>query len=153
MPDLLVERVGPVLVLTLNRPARQNAMTLAMFARLADAWDLVEAETDIQACILTGADGNFSSGMDLRAMAGDPDDGDDYDVTGRMEREGPRFIYDGLLKTRHPRVPVIAAVEGTAIAGGTEILLGTDIRVAGESARFGVSEVRWSLYPDRKSVV
>ena len=153
MPDLLVEREGPVLVLTLNRPARQNAMTLAMFARLADAWDLVEAETDILACILTGADGNFSSGMDLRAMAGDTDDGDDYDVTGRMEREGSRFIYDGLLKTRHPRVPVIAAVEGTAIAGGTEILLGTDIRVAGESARFGVSEVRWSLYPGGGSAV
>ena len=115
MPDLLVEREGPVLVLTFNRPARQNAMTLAMFARLADAWDLVEAETDILACILTGADGNFSSGMDLRAMAGDADDSDDYDVTGRMEREGPQFIYDGLLKTRHPRVPVIAAVEGLSL--------------------------------------
>lgn len=153
MSDLLVEREGPVLVLTLNRPARRNAMTMAMFARLADAWDLIESETDIKACILTGAAGNFSSGMDLRAMAGDIDDRDDYDVAGRIEREGSRFIYDGLLKTRHPRVPVIAAVEGTAIAGGTEILLGTDIRVAGESARFGVSEVRWSLYPGGGSAV
>ena len=153
MSDLLVEREGPVLILTLNRPARRNAMTLAMFARLADAWDLVESETDISVCILTGADGNFSAGMDLRAMAGDVDDSDNYDVTGRMEREGSGFIYDGLLKTRHPRVPVIAAVEGTAIAGGTEILLGTDIRVSGKSARFGVSEVRWSLYPGGGSAV
>ena len=70
-----------------------------------------------------------------------------------MEREGSGFIYDGLLKTCHPRVPVIAAVEGTAIAGGTEILQGTDIRVAGESAMFGVSEVRWSLYPMGGSAV
>ena len=153
MPDLIVEREGAVLVLTLNRPERQNAMTLAMFARLADAWDLIEVETDIRACILTGAEGNFSSGMDLRSMAGDSDDSDGYDVSGRMEREGTGFIYDGLLKTRHPRVPVIAAVEGTAIAGGTEILQGTDIRVAGESSRFGVSEVRWSLYPGGGSAV
>ena len=118
MPDLLMEKDGPVVVLTLNRPARRNAMTLAMFARLADAWDEIDADTDVRACILTGAGEHFSAGMDLRAMAGDVDDGDDYDVKGRMEREGSDWIYDGLLKTRHPRVPVIAAVEGNAIAGG-----------------------------------
>ena len=153
MSDLIVEREGSILVLTLNRPERQNAMTLAMFARLADAWELIEVDTDIRVCVLTGADGNFSSGMDLRSMAGDSADSDDYDVSGRMEREGTEFIYDGLLKTRHPRIPVIAAVEGTAVAGGTEILQGTDIRVAGESSRFGVSEVRWSLYPGGGSAV
>ena len=70
-----------------------------------------------------------------------------------MEREGSGFIYDGLLKTRHPRVPVVAAVEGNAIAGGTEILQGADIRVAGAGAMFGVSEVRWSLYPMAGSAV
>jgi enoyl-CoA hydratase len=91
--------------------------------------------------------------MDLRAMAGDVDDGDDYDVKGRMERHGSDWIYDGLLKTRHPRVPVIAAVEGNAIAGGTEILQGTEIRVAAEGATFGVSEARWSLYPGGGSAV
>ncbi|MDP6976940.1 MAG: crotonase/enoyl-CoA hydratase family protein [Acidimicrobiales bacterium] len=153
MSDCLVEKDGHVLTVTLNRPQRRNAMTLAMFARLADAWDLVDEDLDIRAIILTGAGGHFSAGMDLRAMAGDADDGDDYDVQGRMEREGSGFIYDGLLKTRHPRVPVIAAVEGTAIAGGTEILQGTDIRVAGEGAVFGVSEVRWSLYPGGGSAV
>jgi enoyl-CoA hydratase len=91
--------------------------------------------------------------MDLRAMAGDVDDGDDYDVKGRMEGHGSDWIYDGLLKTRHPRVPVIAAVEGNAIAGGTEILQGTEIRVAAEGATFGVSEARWSLYPGGGSAV
>ena len=153
MPDCLVEKDGHVLTVTLNRPQRRNAMTLAMFARLADAWDLVEEDLDIRAIILTGAGGNFSAGMDLRAMAGDAEVTDDYDVKGRMEREGSGFIYDGLLKTRHPRVPVIAAVEGNAVAGGTEILQGTDIRVAGEGATFGVSEVRWSLYPMGGSAV
>ena len=153
MPDLLVEREGPVVTLTMNRPERRNAMTLAMFARLADAWDEIDADPDVRVCILTGAGDHFSAGMDLRAMAGDADDGDDYDVKGRMERDGSDWIYDGLLKTRHPRVPVIAAVEGNAIAGGTEILQGTEIRVAGESATFGVSEVRWSLYPGGGSAV
>ena len=153
MPDLLVEREGPVVTLTMNRPERRNAMTLAMFARLADAWDEIDADPDVRVCILTGAGDHFSAGMDLRAMAGDAGDSDDYDVKGRMERDGSDWIYDGLLKTRHPRVPVIAAVEGNAIAGGTEILQGTEIRVAGESATFGVSEVRWSLYPGGGSAV
>ena len=153
MPDLLMEREGPVVTLTMNRPERRNAMTLAMFARLADAWDEIDADPDVRVCILTGAGDHFSAGMDLRAMAGDADDGDDYDVKGRMEQDGSDWIYDGLLKTRHPRVPVIAAVEGNAIAGGTEILQGTEIRVAGESATFGVSEVRWSLYPGGGSAV
>ena len=153
MSDLLMDREGPVVVLTMNRPARRNAMTLAMFGRLADAWDEIDADETIRACILTGAGDHFCAGMDLRAMAGDADATDDYDVAGRMERDGSGWIYDGLLKTRHPRVPIIAAVEGNAIAGGTEILQGTEIRVAGEGATFGVSEARWSLYPGGGSAV
>jgi enoyl-CoA hydratase len=153
MPDLLVEREGETLITTFNRPARKNAMTLKMFARMADAWEEASNDDGIRCIILTGADGNFSSGMDLRAMAGDEDVTDDYDVKGRMEREGSDFIYHGLLKTKRPTKPIIAAVEGVAIAGGTEILQGTDIRVAGEGARFGVSEARWSLFPMGGSAV
>ncbi|HJO41713.1 MAG: crotonase/enoyl-CoA hydratase family protein [Acidimicrobiales bacterium] len=153
MSDLTVEKDGSILVLTMNRPNRQNAMTLPMFARLADAWEMIDEDLDIRVCILTGAAGNFSSGMDLRSLSGDSENTDDYDVNKRMTEEGSDFIYRGLLKTKHPRVPLIAAVEGNAIAGGTEILQGTDIRVAGESAVFGVSEVKWSLYPMGGSAV
>ncbi|MBV9662481.1 MAG: crotonase/enoyl-CoA hydratase family protein, partial [Actinobacteria bacterium] len=102
--------------------------------------------------ILTGADGNFSSGADLRAMAGDEDNDNSIDPQARMA-EDPDLIWKGLLKTYRPTKPIIAAVEGVAIAGGTEILQGTDIRVAGESAKFGVSEARWSLYPMGGSAV
>jgi enoyl-CoA hydratase len=84
-------------------------------------------------------------------MAGDPDE-DEVDVSGRL-KDDPDFIFRGLLKTYRPKKPVIAAVEGVAIAGGTEILQGTDIRVAGEGARFGVSEAKWSLYPMGGSAV
>ena len=153
MSDLTVEKDGSILVLTMNRPNRQNAMTLPMFARLADAWEMIDEDLDIRVCILTGAAGNFSSGMDLRSLSGDSENTDDYDINKRMEEEGSDFIYKGLLKTKHPRVPLIAAVEGNAIAGGTEILQGTDIRVAGKSAVFGVSEVKWSLYPMGGSAV
>jgi enoyl-CoA hydratase/carnithine racemase len=147
-----VERDGAVMIVTLNRPHRYNAMTLTMFAQLADAWQEVSENDAIRCVILTGAAGNFCSGMDLRAMAGDADDDGAIDVTARMQ-EDPGFIYRGILKTYRPTKPVLAAVEGVAIAGGTEILQGTDIRVAGESARFGVSEARWSLYPMGGSAV
>ena len=127
-------------------------MTLKMFARMDDAWHRASEDPDIRVCILTGAEGNFSSGMDLRAMAGDVDDSDDLDIDARMKADSG-FIYRGLLKTYRPTKPVIAAVEGVAIAGGTEILQGTDIRVAGQSAKFGVTEVQRGLFPMAGSAV
>ena len=152
MPDLLVERDGPVMIVTMNRPARKNAMTLAMFGRMRDAWQEASADDNVRCIILTGAGGDFCAGMDLRALSGDEDKTDDWDVDGALA-EGSGFIYEGLLKTVRPTKPIIAAVEGVAIAGGTEILQGTDIRIAGESAKFGVSEVRWALYPMGGSAV
>ncbi|HEX5266882.1 MAG TPA: crotonase/enoyl-CoA hydratase family protein [Acidimicrobiales bacterium] len=152
MAQLEVARDGSVLIVTMNRPKRKNAMTLTMFALMDDAWKTLSHDDDLRCAILTGAEGNFSSGMDLRAMAGDVDPDGAIDEQARL-REDPGFIMRGLLKTYRPTKPVLAAVEGVAIAGGTEILQGTDIRVAGESARFGVSEARWSLYPMGGSAV
>lgn len=152
MPDALVERDGHTMVVTMNRPKRLNAQTPEMYIIMADAWKEASEDPDIRAIILTGAEGNFSSGADLRAMAGDPDESGVVDVQARM-KEDPDIIFKGLLKSYRPTKPVIAAVEGVAIAGGTEILQGTDIRVAGQSARFGVSEARWSLYPMGGSAV
>jgi len=152
MAQIEVERDGHVMIVTMNRPQRKNAMTLTMFALMADAWQELSEDDDLRCAVLTGADGNFSSGMDLRAMAGDVDPDGAIDEQARLKQD-PGFIYRGLLKTYRPTKPVIAAVEGVAIAGGTEILQGTDIRVAGEHARFGVSEARWSLYPMGGSAV
>ena len=99
MPDALVEIHNHIMTVTLNRPARKNAMTLHMFARMDDAWRQASEDPDIRVCILTGADGNFSSGMDLRAMAGDVDKSDDLDVDSAHEsRFGihlPRVVEDG----------------------------------------------------------
>jgi enoyl-CoA hydratase len=153
MPQVLVERDGATMVLTLNRPRRMNAFTGTMLVTLVDAYAEAAADDDVRCIILTGAGGNFSSGADLRAMAGDSDEeGTRPDVAERVAAD-PDLPWKGFLKVDRPPKPIIAAVEGVAIAGGTEVLLGTDIRVAGESARFGVSEVRWSLYPLAGSAV
>jgi len=153
MSDLLVERNGQVMVVTMNRPERKNAMTLQMFGRLRDAWRDASDDDNIRCIVLTGSGGDFCAGMDLRGLAGDQAETDDWDVKQAMESDGTQFIWDGLLKTNRPTKPIVAAVEGVAIAGGTEILQGTDVRVAAESARFGVSEVKWSLYPMGGSAV
>ncbi len=153
MPDLLVERDGATMVLTMNRPQRYNALSGAMLVRMYDAMVEASADDTVRCIILTGAGGNFCSGADLRAMAGDSAEGDtEIDVAGRMAAD-PRLSWKALLREYRPTKPLIAAVEGVAIAGGTEILQATDIRVAGETARFGVSEARWSLYPMGGSAV
>ncbi|MCW2547566.1 MAG: enoyl-CoA hydratase [Mycobacterium sp.] len=149
---VIIERDGAVLVLTLNRPKRMNAFTGTMLAMIVDACAEADADDDIRCIVITGAGGNFSSGADLRAMAGDPDDDGAIDVQARIAAD-PDLMKKGFFKIGRPNKPIIAAVEGVAIAGGTEILLGTDIRIAGDTARFGVSEARWSLYPRMGSAV
>ncbi len=153
MPDALVDRDGPLLCITLNRPARMNALSGAMLVRMYDAFVEASRNDDIRCIILTGAGGNFCSGADLRAMSGDAGSSDpEIDVAARMAAD-PDLHWKALLRTYRPTKPIVTAVEGVAIAGGTEILQGTEIRVAGEGARFGVSEVRWSLYPMGGSAV
>jgi len=146
-PDAIIDQRGHTLVLTLNRPEARNALSTEMLSTMVEAWDRVDADPEIRSCILTGAGGYFCSGMDLKAATAKPP-GDSF-KDGSYD---PSRI-DALLKGRRLTKPLIAAVEGPAIAGGTEILQATDIRVAGESAKFGVSEAKWSLYPMGGSAV
>ncbi len=152
MPDALVERDEHVMIITMNRPTRLNAITAAMLIRMYDAYEEASADPEIRCIVMTGAGGNFCAGADLRAMSGDTDDSDPLDTRARMA-EDPDIIYKALFRHYRPTKPIVAAVEGAAIAGGTELLQATEIRVAGESARFGVSEARWSLYPMAGSAV
>jgi enoyl-CoA hydratase len=142
-PHLLFEHVGHVAVATLNRPAKRNALSSEMLVRMHDAWVEVDENPDIRVLIVTGAGGNFCSGADLKAMAaGHPDD----EYSQRFAADGD-LHWKALLRHFIPGKPIIAAVEGYAVAGGTEILQAMDIRVAGESATFGVAEVRRGLFP------
>ena len=154
-PHLLTEMVGGhTYVLTMNRPEARNALSGEMLQLMGEAWDRINSDPDIRVAILTGAGGAFCAGADLKAMT-QSHPGDSF----RAEQEGGGSggggngggigsgVIKPLLKGFRLTKPLIAAVEGAAVAGGTEILQATDIRVAGESARFGVSEVRWSLFP------
>jgi enoyl-CoA hydratase len=140
-PHALVEQEGHTLVVTMNRPEKKNALSGEMLAIMEEAWERVNADDDIRVCILTGAGGAFCAGADLSAMSRKSPSESFED--GSYDPSRIKSLLKGFRLTK----PLIAAVEGPAIAGGTEILQGTDIRVAGESAKFGVSEVRWGLYP------
>jgi enoyl-CoA hydratase len=141
-PHILVERDGPVLTVTLNRPAAKNAFSPGMLVGAADAWKLLDEDPDLRVGILTGAGGDFCSGMDLKALAGDFTD----EQMARMA-DDPDLHWKALLRHFRPSKPIIAAVEGYCVAGGTEILQATEIRVAGESAQLGIAEVRRGLFP------
>ena len=142
-PHLLFERDGHIAIVTLNRPAKKNALSSEMLVRMYDAWLEIDQNPDIRVAIVTGAGGNFCSGADLKAMAaGHPDD--EY---SKRFNEDDDLHWKALLRHFIPGKPIIAAVEGYAVAGGTEILQAMDIRVAGQSATFGVAEVRRGLFP------
>lgn len=142
--DCTVEAEGSVLVITMNRPERKNALSASMLVAMYDAWVELDSNPDLRVAVLTGAGGDFCTGMDLKAAA-EGDQSDDS-VMHRWAQD-PDLHWKALLRSSRPSKPVVAAVEGYAVAGGTEILQGTDIRVAGESATFGVAEVRRGLFP------
>lgn len=130
--EVLTERVGRVLVLTLNRPRVRNAVDEATAHAVAAAADLLDTDDDLVVGVLTGAGGTFCAGMDLKAF---------------LAGEIPRIEGRGLagIAITPPRKPVIAAVEGFALAGGCEIALACDLIVAARDAHFGLPEVTRSL--------
>jgi enoyl-CoA hydratase len=152
MRALLAEKDGHVLTVTINRPEKKNAVNAEVLCGLSDAWHRLDADDELRVAILTGAGPVFCAGMDLSVIpklrAGKADD--EYEK--RLLTDGA-VIFAGWLKTYRPKKPVIAAVEGYALAGGTEILQGTDIRVAAESAQFGITEVQRGLFPMAGSCV
>ncbi len=140
--DCIVERDGPVVIITMNRPEKKNALSPTMLVGLADAYSYVDDTDEVRAAILTGAGGTFSSGMDL-VSANQPRS----EYVERRMAETPNLHWKALLRDYRCTKPMIAAVEGYAVAGGTEMLQGTDIRIAGEGAIFGVWEAKRALFP------
>ena len=140
--NCIVEQDGNVLIVTLNRPEAKNAFSPEM---------LLDEDDDLRCAILTANGDTFCAGMDLKAGA----DGEHRSTEEFMELMGtvPNIHWQALLRDNRPNKPLILAVEGYALAGGTEILQGTDIRVAAEDAIFGVTEVARGLYPMSGSTV
>jgi len=130
--EVLTERRDNVLVITINRPQAKNALNRRVAEGIRDAVDQLDQDRELRAAVLTGAGGTFSAGMDLKAF---------------LKGESPSFPGRGLcgITQTPPRKPLIAAVEGWALAGGFELMLACDLAVAAQSARFGVPEVKRSL--------
>jgi len=154
-PALLYEKSAGIATLTMNRPEVRNALNAEMLCRLADAWQDVNDDPDVRVAILTGAgDDAFCAAADLdrlvRMMQGLRPPETDYD---RRIVADYTLIYKGLLRSYDVVKPIVAAVKGFCVAGGTEILQTTDIRVAADDARFAIAEVKWSLFPMGGSTV
>ncbi len=129
---VLTSVVDGVLVVTINRPAARNAIDTVTAVAIGEAMDRLESDPALVSGILTGAGGTFCAGMDLKAFLA----GERPSVPGRG--------FAGIVE-QPPAKPLIAAVEGHAIAGGFEIALACDMIVAAEDARFGLPEVRRGL--------
>ncbi len=149
---LLVEQDGHVLTVTMNRPDKRNAWSGDMIHGMAEVWDQVDEADDVRVVILTGAGGNFCAGADLTAMSGSRSKGEGDD--GFADKvAGANLAFRGMLRSKKLTKPLIAAVEGYALAGGTEILQACDIRVAAESSQFALAEVQRALFPVGGSTV
>jgi enoyl-CoA hydratase len=130
--EVLVDASDGILTITINRPEARNAMTLAAATAIAAALDELDARSDLRIGILTGAGGTFCAGMDLKGFL-------------RGERPSiPGRGFGGLTR-KPPGKPLIAAVEGYALAGGFELVLACDLVVASDAAQFGVPEVKRGL--------
>lgn len=128
---VLTEKRGRILIITINRPEAKNSINAAASNGLAAAMDVLDEDPGLSVGVLTGAGGSFCAGMDLKAFAR----GENVAVKGR-----------GLGFTERPPVkPLIAAVEGYALAGGTELALATDLIVAARNSAFGIPEVKRGL--------
>jgi enoyl-CoA hydratase len=127
--EVLIERRDRVLLITLNRPEARNAINTALAQALTAAIEELDSDDGLTAGVLTGAGGGFSAGMDLKAFA----------------TEGPPKGFDEFLRNGAKK-PLIAAIEGFAVAGGLEIALSCDLLVAAAGVRLGIPEVGVGLF-------
>jgi enoyl-CoA hydratase len=146
---LIYEKKENIAYLTLNRPEAHNAIDPETVLELLDAWEDYRDDSSMRCAVISGkGDKTFCSGADLERLiplftgARKPETDADQKV-----QENPLLAQKALLRDFQLYKPVIAAVNGHAIAGGMELLYSTDIRIASENARFGLQEVKWAIFP------
>lgn len=155
MPSLLYEKRDGIAYITLNRPEVHNAINPEALVRLRDAWLDFEADDNVRVAIISGAgDKAFTSGADLSRLiplytrARQPED--EWDRRVVEDRDLQQVA---LMRGRPIYKPIIAAVNGFCLAGGTELIQATDIRIAAEHATFGLFEVKRAIVPAAGSMV
>jgi enoyl-CoA hydratase len=155
MSSLLYEKRDKIAYITLNRPEKHNAMDPEMVVRLAEAWQDYNDDDQLRVAILTGAgDRSFTTGADLGRLIplllGNREPEDEWDRA--VIKDNCKMFHTAMLKTYELYKPIIAAVNGYCLAGGTELLLVTDIRIAVEKAIFGLPEVTRAIAPAEVSL-
>jgi enoyl-CoA hydratase len=152
---LIYEKKNSIAYITLNRPEAQNSFDPETVVEIVDAWKDYREDDSLRCAILTGAGTEvFSSGADLKRLiplitgARQPETEAD-----KLIQKDPYMTQKAFLRTTKIFKPIIAAINGTAIAGGFEILYATDIRIASEEAKFGLQEAKWSIVPMMGSTV
>lgn len=154
MSVLQMEVRDHVAIITLNRPEARNALNPELAVRLAEAWVTVRDDASIRVAVLTGTGTAFCAGADLGQLiplfSGARKPGNEWDERVVADRF---LVRKALLRDFDTEKPVIAAINGHAIAGGMEIVQGSDIRVSVPAAKFGVQEVKWAIFPAGGSTV
>jgi len=139
------DRDGSIFIVTIDRPEARNAISLEMGRELIEAWEAFAEDPDLRVAILTGAgDRAFCAGADLKEV------GAWYASMTPLERRRLAETQPGLggiTRNLDPGKPIIAAINGACLAGGLELALACDVRIAAENATFGLPEVRWGLMP------
>jgi enoyl-CoA hydratase len=136
-PTILYEKTDHIAIVTINRPEAMNAFTAEMLTGLEDAFAAFNSDPELWVAILTAAGGkSFSTGLDLKEAIPMLTGGDALGFEDTTKRQ-----FSDIFK------PIIAAVNGHCIAGGMEMLQGTDLRISAEHATFGLGEVRWGIIP------
>lgn len=147
---LTVEVVDGIAEVRLNRPERKNALSLEMFEELAAAGEGMKEEPGLRAVIISGAGGDFCSGLDLEAMKSQF--GKLNEIRHRLlnppEGEVANWFQKPCYVWQELRVPVIAAIEGVCLGGGMQLALAADFRICHPAARLSVMEAKWGLIPD-----
>jgi enoyl-CoA hydratase len=143
-----------VAVLIINRPEARNALNPEILVRLERAWQRVREDDSIRAAVISGTGPAFSAGMDLGRMipliTGARPAEDEWDEALLADQD---LTHRATLRNFDTTKPVIAAINGFAIAGGLELVMGCDLRIAAAEARFGLQEVKWGLFPGGGSTV
>lgn len=148
MPCLEFELKDHIAVVRLNRPEKKNSLNPEMVVRLAETWTRVQCDPEVRVIVLTSVGNVFCAGGDLGKLIpivnGTKEPSDEWEKRLSADR---KMLTKALLRDIDVGKPVIAAVNGDAVAGGMEMVLGTDIRIAAKGARFGLQEVKFGVFP------
>lgn len=138
--ELRYEKEGRIGIITLNRPKRLNALSFQLNNEISAVFDEIENDDDVQVVIFTGGDKVFSAGADIKERSS-------VDITQSQAYFGQLKTHDFCCKIENFEKPVIAAISGVAVGGGCELAMVCDLRIASETARFGLSEVNIGVMP------